>query len=77
MKKDLIVQLNELLEETDKVNFVGIKVSIMLNTQFLAKPKTLGEISNIMEVVSSYIDSPNEETKDGVRRLIERIETKF
>lgn len=49
----------------------------MLNTQFLVKPETLGEISNIMEVVNSYIDSPNEETKDDVRKLIERIETKF
>lgn len=77
MKKDLTAQLNKLLEETDKINFVGIKVSIMLNTQFLAKPETLGEISNIMEVVNSYIDSPNEETKDDVRKLIERIETKF
>lgn len=77
MKTTLISLLHELLEETDKINVVGIKVSIMTNTQFLADPKTIGEISNVMGIVNSFIDSPNQTTRENVLKLIERINDKF
>lgn len=77
MKNKLISLLQELIVETDRVNLVGIKVSIMQNTAFLAQPKTIGEISNIMNAVNSFIDSPNSNNKANVENVIERLNEKF
>ena len=77
MKNKLIELLKELLVNNDRIDQVGIKVSIMENTAFLAQPKTIGEIGNIMEHVNAYVENPNEVNKLGVEKLIERIESKF
>ena len=77
MKNKLITNLQELLDHTSKVNHVGIKVSIMENTAFLANQDTAGEISNIMKAVNSYIDFPNKINKANVERVIQHLDEKF
>ena len=76
MKKKLITNLQELLTQTSKVNHVGIKVSIMENSSFLANQHT-GEISNIMKAVNSYIDFPNKINKANIERVIQHLDEKF
>ena len=77
MKKKLITNLQELLTQPSKVNLVGIKVSIMENTAFLANQQTAGEINNIMKAVNSYIDFPNKINKANVERVIQHLDEKF
>lgn len=73
MKNKLI----ELLIETDKIDQIGIKVSIMESTAFLAHPRTIGEIGNIMNNVNAYLDSPSDTNIANIEKLIQRINEKF
>lgn len=77
MKNKLINLLQELLIETDKIDQIGIKASIMQNTAFLAYPRTIGEIKNIMKNVNAYLDSPSDINKSNIEKLIQRINEKF
>lgn len=77
MKNKLITLLQELLTETDKIDQIGIKVSIMENTAFLAHPRTIGEIGNIMNNVNAYLDSPSDGNKTNIEKLIQRINEKY
>ncbi|WP_264538060.1 hypothetical protein [Flavobacterium sp. N1736] len=77
MKNKIINLLEELLIETDKVDQIGIKVSIMENTAFLAHPRTIGEIANIMNNVNAYLDSPSDSNKTSIEKLIQRINEKY
>jgi hypothetical protein len=77
MKNKLIDLLQELLIETDKIDQIGIKVSIMESTAFLAHPQTIGEIGNIMNNVNAYLDSPSDTNKANIEKLIQRINEKF
>lgn len=77
MKNKLIALLEELISETDKINIIGIKLSIMEHTAFLGHPKDFGEIVNIMNAVNSYIGSSNDNTKADVREVIKRINSKY
>lgn len=77
MKNKLITLLGELLIETDKIDQIGIKVSIMENTAFLAHPRTFGEIGNIMNNVNAYLNSPSDSNKTNIEKLIQRIAEKY
>jgi hypothetical protein len=45
----------------------------MQKTVFLARPKTSGEIGNIMNAVNSYIELPNNINKANVEKVIQRL----
>ena len=77
MKNKLIALLQELIIETDKINRVSIKASIMESTAFLAKPSTFGEISNIMKHVNAFMESSTDANKVNIEKVIERINEKF
>ncbi|WDF57572.1 hypothetical protein PQ462_12680 [Flavobacterium sp. KACC 22758] len=77
MKSKLISLLQELLMETDHIDMIGIKVSILESTAFLANPRTIGEIRNILDNVNAYIDLPNDANKVNIEKLIQRINDKY
>ena len=77
MKNKLISLLQELLIETDEINKVSIKASIMQNTKFLAKSSTFGELSNLMKHVNAYMESSIDANKVNIEKVIDRINEKF
>ncbi|MET3032106.1 hypothetical protein [Flavobacterium johnsoniae] len=63
MKNKLISLLQKLLMETNHIDMIGIKVSILESKAFLANPRTIGEIRNILDNVNAYIELPNDANK--------------
>jgi len=76
MKNTLLPLLRELIEQPDHLNLAGLKFSIMMSAGFLMHPRTVGEISNLLKIVNSYIRSPDDKSKSDVLKIIERIEEK-
>jgi hypothetical protein len=77
MKNNLIYSLEKLLSAKNKVDRQKTKLSIIMNTAFLARPERVSEIKVLMDKVNSFITSPDEYNTANLIAIKERINNKY
>lgn len=69
MKEQLIKDLEALMGEKDNDKIQKLKKSITINTDTLES----GLSQAIMQRINIYTDTPNEQSEEGMKNIIERI----